>query len=371
MSSINFVTGIVTPSQTAVELGAEAGTVDIKVTSNLNYKISIPEEAQDWLSVVETRATKTETITFAYTENDFTIRRTNISFIDNADNIITEISFIQQGSATEVTLTEAGTLLTTIGTEVYQSIKSLKIKGPINGSDVIIINRMEKLENLDLSDASIKEGGKPYIGNEYSSNDCIGYCMFQKAQFRKIILPNSVSLIAPHAFAYCEDLESVTIGTNTTIIDEYAFYNCKQLQNVKFNDILISINDAAFSNCKNLSEILIPNSVQRIGNSAFRFCESLSKLILPSNLVYIGSMAFQWNAFTKITIPAKVEHIGEYAFYDCKNLNEIHILASPNTLQSILKIVSDYTKITLYIPQGTYNDYFHTELGKFSKIIEE
>ena len=65
MSSINFVTGVVTPSQTAVELEAEAGTVDITVTSNLIYKVSIPDEAKEWLSVVETKATKTETITFA------------------------------------------------------------------------------------------------------------------------------------------------------------------------------------------------------------------------------------------------------------------------------------------------------------------
>jgi len=72
MSSINFVTGVVTPSQTAVELEAEAGTIDIAVTSNLNYKVSIPEGAKDWLSVAETKSTKTETITFAYTYNEFT-----------------------------------------------------------------------------------------------------------------------------------------------------------------------------------------------------------------------------------------------------------------------------------------------------------
>ena len=371
MSSINFVTGVVAPSQTAVEVDAEAGTVDITVTSNLNYKVSIPEDAKDWLSVVQTKSTNTETITFAYTENEFTLRRADISFVDEADNKITKVSIIQQGLATEVTLTEAGTLLNSLGSDIYQSVKSLKINGPINGSDVIIINRMTKLENLDLSNASITEGGEPYIGEEYSSNDCIGYCMFQNATFKNIILPNTITTIEPHAFAWSKTLESVVIGEKVTIIDEYAFHMCQQLSKIILNDVLEIIGDSAFNSCEKITTISIPNTVQIIDDSAFRKCKSLKELILPSELTYIGSMAFQWNSFTKITIPAKVEYIGEYAFYDCENLDEIHILALPSTLKSMLKIVRDYTKPTLYIPKGTYNEYFYTELGNFSRIIEE
>ena len=96
MSSINFVTGVVTPSQTAVELEAEAGTVDITVTSNLNYKVSIPDEAKEWFSVVETKATKTETITFAYTSNNGNIRRCLVNFTDNDGKIISSVTFVQK-----------------------------------------------------------------------------------------------------------------------------------------------------------------------------------------------------------------------------------------------------------------------------------
>lgn len=96
MSSINFVTGVVTPSQTAVELEAEAGTVDITVTSNLNYKVSIPEDAKNWLSLVDTKATKTETITFAYTANNGNLRRGEVDFTDENGRLVSSIVFLQK-----------------------------------------------------------------------------------------------------------------------------------------------------------------------------------------------------------------------------------------------------------------------------------
>lgn len=107
MSSINFVTGAITPSQTAVELESREGTFDITVTSNIEYKVVIPDDAKDWLSVVETKSNKTRTITFAYTTNEFAVRQTEISLLDDTNNLFTKISVIQQGLITGVLKIEA------------------------------------------------------------------------------------------------------------------------------------------------------------------------------------------------------------------------------------------------------------------------
>ena len=104
MSTLDLVKGFATPSQTVVELGSSASTVSIEMTTNIDYKICIPAEAQSWLSVVEptTRATRTETIDFACTAFDGEFRWTTVTFkLDDFDDPYASISFIQQGKSAD------------------------------------------------------------------------------------------------------------------------------------------------------------------------------------------------------------------------------------------------------------------------------
>lgn len=121
-----------------------------------------------------------------------------------------------------VKLTEAGTMKKLLGDD-YLSITSLKVIGPINGDDVYYLRKMlgassfseadwGKLTTLDLSEASIVEGGEWYYdksvsstGNEYyTSNDVIGDYMFYKcANLQNIVFPNGVTSIGNYGFTYC------------------------------------------------------------------------------------------------------------------------------------------------------------------------
>ena len=373
MSSINFVTGVVTPSQTAVELEAEAGTVDITVTSNLNYKVSIPEEAKDWLSVVQTKSTNTETITFAYTENEFTVRRADISFVDEADNKITKVSIIQQGSATEVTLSEAGKLLDALGVDLYKSIKSLKINGPINGLDIITINRMSNLRFLNLEDASIVEGGE-YESGFLAEDNTIGALMFgEKSHFEEIILPNSVTSISGSAFIWNTKIKKVSIGENTLNLGDYAFQGCTELSVVIFNNKLQRIGENAFSHCSSIESLSLPHSLIEFGHYTFGSCSSLKEISIPESVTIIKDQAFNYcRSLKSITLPPSIQAIEEYAFSHCDNLTEIHIKSLPSTLTSISSQMSDnLANVSIYIPEGTYDDYYATPLGNFKQLIEE
>ncbi len=364
MSSINFVTGVVTPSQTAVELEAEAGTVDITVTSNLIYKVSIPEDAKDWLSTVETRATHTETITFAYTANEFTIRQTDILFLDDANNIFTKIHFIQQGSVTEVTLAEAGTLLDAIGAEFLHKIKSLKINGPINGTDIKRIRSMSALKSLDLTNSQIVSGGEAYIETSYgsswkTSNNVIGREMFYKTQLEVIYLPEHVTEIGQDAFGWCQNLNKVIMGDEVTIIGGNAFSVCSSLESINLSQKVKRLENGAFSSSK-IKSINLPNMLEYIGPNCFNNCSFLAS----------------------ITIPENTQSIGERAFNGCFALKEIHVKAQPQTLTNIGENLfsyfsssgtdnSLYEKVVLYIPLGSKAYYYSTDFGRFTNIIEE
>lgn len=326
MSTINFVTGVVTPSQTAVELEAEAGTVNITVTSNLNYEISIPENAKDWLSIVETKSTKTETVTFAYTANEFSIRRAEVSFVDDADNIITKVSIIQQGSATEVTLSQAGTLVDVLGEDIYRNVKYLIINGPINGVDVMYLNRMLDLTSLDLSNAEIMTGGNDQY---YTYNDCIPSRMFDYSDnLEVVILPKSAKSIGDLAFYDCSNLRELSLPTELEDIGNSAFSGCRKLQTITFPKKLLSIGIGSFSSCSGLIGIELPESLNSIGRQSFYGCISLSTIRIH-NIQYIGTGIFE---------------------------------GLDNSI---------YENATLYIPKGTKGFYSTTDFGRFINIIEE
>lgn len=114
MSSINFVTGVITPSKTAYEVSAQAGTVDVEITTNYNYTIRKPEPAPSWLSLVETKSIKTDVFTFAYSANMGNIRHAEFILEDESGNEVSQFSIVQkryivENSAEAINLSASGT----------------------------------------------------------------------------------------------------------------------------------------------------------------------------------------------------------------------------------------------------------------------
>lgn len=80
---------------------AEGGEVTIAVTTNIEYCIVIPEEAQSWLSVVDSRAdVREETLTFIVAENDsFEERSAEVELLDVDGEVLQTIIFTQNGQS--------------------------------------------------------------------------------------------------------------------------------------------------------------------------------------------------------------------------------------------------------------------------------
>ena len=138
-----------------------------------------------------------------------------------------------------------------------------------------------------------------------------------------VVIPESVTNIAPYAFYEIKSIKSVTMHDKVSYIGEFAFYKCNSLSSVTNGNRVTSIGTYAFYYCTNLSSITIGNRVTTIGKDAFFNCDSLTSVIIPDSVTTIGDYAFNsCDSLTSVTIGNSVTTIGECAFRGCSKLRE-------------------------------------------------
>ena len=243
-----------------------------------------------------------------------------------------------------VKLSEAGTLSSRIGSSKKYKITNLKIIGEINGTDIVFIRDMagrgtyEKLTTdggklciLDLSESKIIYGEEVYYhSNNYSchtGDNKIGGCMFKDCNsLTSIKIPESVTWIGYDAFCGCSGLNNIDIPQSVKHIGGHAFEGCSGLTNINIPDSITSIECNAFAGCCGLTNINIPQSVTKIEKAAFQNCSGLK------------SITVHWDE------PISIED----QVFDSETKQ----------------------KCILYIPQGTYQDYWLSNWGDFDNIVE-
>ena len=141
----------------------------------------------------------------------------------------------------------------------------------------------------------------------------------------------SVDYVDKTHYGYSGD-DLLIIPEGTTTIADSAYQNANY-KCVVIPDSVTSIGNRAFSVCGNLTSITIPNSVTSIGNRAFSACGSLTSVTIPNGVTSIGDSAFySCSSLTSITIGNGVTSISDYAFYGCSSLTSVMI---PNSVTSI------------------------------------
>ena len=318
-----------------------------------------------------------------------------------------------------IKLDKAGTLPDKIGSSKKNLITKLKIVGEVNGTDWCFIREMAgsgydgkstegKLSVLDLSEAKIVEGGDYYnkyyyyendvyyYKNCYTSNDVIGKCAFKGCSgLTSLTLPDGITSIGEFAFSGCSGLTSLTLPAGITSIGEYAFYGCSGLTSITIPNGVTQIDKNAFRDCTGLTSLNLPANIKRIGESAFENCSGLTSLNLPAGITTIGSSAFygcsgltsltipdgvtkigryafsNCSYLTSLTIPSSVNSLGDYAFKNCSSLQSVHVSWSTPISAGKAFNKADVSKCTLYVPQGTEQDYFLADVwGDFGNIVE-
>ena len=345
MVSLNCMQGQINIADNSINATSAGGTQEIKLTTNLDYTIEIPEDAQSWLSLApETRALREDTIVFEVTANEGMQRYTTVALKDEQGKILQTIIFRQLGTCTEVHVETKGELENELAGYDYANIESLKITGVLNDVDFLFIYRMmPNLKNLDIAEVNIT--ALPIQAFYKSTNVenlilpntliTIGEEMFYQSKLKTVVIPANATTIGNSAFEQCASLISIDIPANVETIGTAVFSYCSSLTTVTFEkgSQLKTIGGGssyygAFSYCTALTSIEIPASVETIGASAFKGCSSLATVTFEngSQLKTIGGGSYSSGAFsdctalTSIEIPASVETIEAAAFKGCSSL---------------------------------------------------
>ena len=342
MVSLNCMQGQINIADNSINATSAGGTQEIKLTTNLDYTIEIPEDAQSWLSLApETRALREDTIVFEVTANEGMQRYTTVALKDEQGKILQTIIFRQLGTCTEVHVETKGELENELAGYDYANIESLKITGVLNDVDFLFIYRMmPNLKNLDIAEVNIT--ALPIQAFYKSTNVenlilpntliTIGEEMFYQSKLKTVVIPANATTIGNSAFEQCASLISIDIPANVETIGTAVFWGCSSLATVTFENgsQLKTIGGGssyygAFSYCTALTSIEIPASVETIEAAAFANCSSLAtvtfekgsqlKTIGGGGSSYYGAFGQLKNLMTvDMSACTQVKTIGESAF---------------------------------------------------------
>ena len=309
-----------------------------------------------------------------------------------------------------ITLDEPGTLPQKISDSDKYLITNLKVKGDINGTDLGFLREMAgqsingedetdgKLSILDLSDAKIVGGGKPYLNYDggyevyYSEYDKIGDYVFCNCnRLKSLTLPKDITSIGKSAFFSCTGLTSIELPNKVTSIGETAFYECSNLTSLTLTSNITSIGSHAFWGCSQLKEVrynvlddlatYIQTDHPEIvvdydSNCEFKYYQNnqeITSLKIPAGTTSIGKNVFQkYKGIQSLTFSPALTSISDLQFScDFSNLKSVSVgwqdpIAAGNFFKD-----ADMRKSTLYVPQGTKLPYAIADVwAGFGNIIE-
>lgn len=131
-------------------------------------------------------------------------------------------------------------------------------------------------------------------------------------------IPNSVTMISNHAFAYCSSLTSISIPNSVTTIGRDAFANCSSLTSVKIDDGEEPLLIGKPFNSSPISQVYIGRNFSFSDISPFSENSTIESITIGNLVTSISNSMFEGcSNLTSIEIPNSVTSIGAYAFYEC------------------------------------------------------
>ncbi|MBR4942354.1 MAG: leucine-rich repeat domain-containing protein [Clostridia bacterium] len=102
---------------------------------------------------------------------------------------------------------------------------------------------------------------------------------FYRAEYKSVVLPDSVEHIFANSFRSCEKLEEVVFGTGLISVGDDAFNGCSVLKSVEFFGGVETLGDNSFYGCIELESVSLPESVEYIGEDAFAYCDGITSVV--------------------------------------------------------------------------------------------
>ena len=257
--------------------------------------------------------------------------------------------FVDSNNIYNVTTTSSLRLEDVIPPCMKYEIKSLKVSGPLNPSDIATLRSLSVLEILDMSDANIITGsGNYYSGGtdkywgskieaQTTKKDVFPAYFIKDSQLKNLhtlYLPNSVTEIPYYALWEAKSIKHIKLGTGLKKIYGRSF-DC-DINSITIPKGVEFVCDATFEYCLDLTSIKVED-----GNQYYRSIDGVlydryvSELLawpankdfngLPKDMKYgrLGMRCFENCKFTEFVIPECIYYIDSQIFYRCKNLRSV------------------------------------------------
>lgn len=370
MRSINFVEGVIIVSTKSYTVDYAGGTVQVPISTNIDYTVEIPEADKSWISVAGTRAVmRDETLTFTVAKNEAqAVRYTTVKLVDDL-GVVSETILITQkaGIAKSLHVATAGSLANLISSDEKGLIEELTLTGKLNTFDFDFISTMPNLKLLDISATTNTTLPASCFANSTVETVLLPLALtsipnmaFCQAKITSIYIPESVRTIGECAFYQCKAIKgdliipdattsignycfqestfdgTLKLGNGLETIGEYAFSQCAKLTgDLIIPDCVITLGQSAFNECSGFTgKLVIGEGVTAINNFTFFKCSNLSgSVTISTNATIIGEGAFAYcsKLTGNLTIPDKVTAIGYGAFWECSGFNGYLILGESIT----------------------------------------
>lgn len=172
--------------------------------------------------------------------------------------------------------------ITSLGSSIFQNCKDLKSVRLPNGLKYIwhyAFKNCESLKNIELPDSIEQLGSGVFFFCDSLEEIRLpsGIEKIQEMTFsccnnlKTVTLPEKLKTIEEDSFHSCINLEEITFPNGLESIGESSFY-MSGLKKVLIPDSVSLIDSGAFSSCSKLTKVFIPDSVIKIRKNAFPNC---------------------------------------------------------------------------------------------------
>ncbi|MDE5876143.1 MAG: leucine-rich repeat domain-containing protein [Muribaculaceae bacterium] len=235
---------------------------------------------------------------------------------------------------TEVILPESVTEIWNLAFRGSSQLRRVTIGAEVYGIDLPFYD-CPALESITVSadNPYFRDIDGVLVNSEYT------IIQYPNAKASDYIIPDEIEAIGTNAFTGCNNLESITFGSDLLTVGERAFERCASLRDITFNENILEILPYAFQWCEALKAAIFPDSLYEIREGAFT-ASGIETLRLGEGLYSIGNNAFaDCGNLTTVVFPSVPLHeMGEGVFARCHSM-----------------IINDFGGLT-YIPPYTFTD---------------
>ena len=252
--------------------------------------------------------------------------------------------------------------MTSLGERMFEQCRELKrVKFP-EGLTSVGNLAFYFCSNMQLYDfpATFEEiGGNAFAGTKLgivrlNKKVKLGYGAFQHSSIAKLEMPSPTDSIPDFAFAYCSNLEEITIGEGLKYLGDRAF----GYANVKIANLPVSLQEVSedsFYGCSFVERIEPEEGIRYIGKVAYELVDrNRMEYTVKAGTISLAPQLFAFTSATVFNIPETVEIlgkesfacaqltampempslrvIGQFAFRDCQRLARLTI---PETVEHI------------------------------------